>query len=442
MKNDFLNTYNELSKINVNNLNEDGFDWAEYRKQQIEKGTKLVCDSTHWKVYEVTTNEAARELGKNTNWEIADPRIYEGDDLRSNLWLYSFYICIAKTSSSDDYLDSFDKVLIKIRRDDGNSLSVYNANNRMWHTNNKKCTLADIPHATEIVIPGKLDLTKYENNIAYYSKDNPIPHNHSSFIHEIIIDSSVKSIPDVEFYNFKELVRITIPEGVTSIGESAFENCTNLIEVTIPSTVKVIRAEAFRNCTSLRSVKLLNGVTVIKKEAFFGCIDLKSIEIPNSVNTIGDYAFWSCECLEKVSLGSGLRNVGKGIFRYCYKLEDLVINDGIQIIGENMFENNRQLRSVKIPSSVKSIECYAFSGCKCLDNVELANGLESIEEYAFEGCEWLEEIIIPNSVESIKEDAFYGCDDLTIYCEATEQPDLWEDGWDSGCEVVWGVKHK
>lgn len=435
MKNDFLNTYNELSKINMNNLNEDEFDWKQYRKQQIEKGTKLVCDSTHWKVYEVTTNEAAQELGKNTDWVIVDPDCNEGDDLGSNLWLYNFYICIAKTSSSDDYLDSFDKVLIKIRRDDGNRLSVYNANN-------EQCTLADIPNATEIVIPGKLDLTKYKNNIAYYSKDNPIPHNHSSFIHEIIIDNSVKSIPDVEFYNFKELVSVTIPEGVTSIGESAFENCTNLIEVTIPSTVKVIQAEAFKNCTSLRSVKLLNGVTDLKRKAFYGCVDLESIEIPNSVSNIGEYAFWGCKNLEKVSLGSGLRNVGKGVFKYCYKLKDLIINDGVQIIGENMFDENRQLRSVKIPASVVKIDYEAFSGCDNLYDAELATGLEIIEENAFSYCDWLQEIIIPNSVKVIKEDAFYECKDLTIYCEAIEQPDLWEDGWDGGCNVVWGVKHK
>lgn len=43
----------------------------------------------------------------------------------------------------------------------------------------------------------------------------------------------------------------------------------------------------------------------------------------------------------------------------------------------------------------------------------------------------MESIFIPISVTYIDHDAFLNCPNLTIYCEASSQPETWHDNWNS-----------
>ncbi len=48
-------------------------------------------------------------------------------------------------------------------------------------------------------------------------------------------------------------------------------------------------------------------------------------------------------------------------------------------------------------------------------------------------------VFIPKSITHIDSDAFDGCNNITFYCEASEKPDGYEDGWSGYNPIIWGV---
>lgn len=72
--------------------------------------------------------------------------------------------------------------------------------------------------------------------------------------------------------------------------------------------------------------------------------------------------------------------------------------------------------------------------------VRIPEGYKEIGSMAFAQCFNLRKVYIPASVKKIDDLVFYGCHDLTIYCEATEQPAEWNSNWNAGganVKVVW-----
>lgn len=75
--------------------------------------------------------------------------------------------------------------------------------------------------------------------------------------------------------------------------------------------------------------------------------------------------------------------------------------------------------------------------------VRIPEGYKEIGSMAFAQCFNLRKVYIPVSVKKIDDLVFYGCHDLTIYCEATEQPAEWNSNWNAGganVKVVWGYR--
>ena len=147
---------------------------------------------------------------------------------------------------------------------------------------------------------------------------------------------------------------------------------------------------------------------------------------------------------------------------YAYWLEPFVIEDGV------LLEYNGISASITIPDGVTGIGDYAFSGCTTLINLVIPSGVTSIGEFAFEDCYNLVSITLPFTLTSIGNYAFYGCqslasisisdnvseagihllyyvyEEVTLYVEAEELPDGWEDIWNfqlvnySSHPVIWG----
>lgn len=102
--------------------------------------------------------------------------------------------------------------------------------------------------------------------------------------------------------------------------------------------------------------------------------------------------------------------------------------------------------------SVTSIGPAAFYGCSALTSVTIPDSITSIDHGAFDDCISLMSLVIPSSVTSIKS-AFVNCRQLTIYCEAIEQPSGYEAYWNNWylycsrpedmqfCAVVWDCKN-
>lgn len=100
-----------------------------------------------------------------------------------------------------------------------------------------------------------------------------------------------------------------------------------------------------------------------------------------------------------------------------------------------------------IPDSVTEIGFNAFSGCTGLTKIVIPDSVTKIGTTAFKGCTGLTEIIIPDSVTEIEkyfyieDGVFSECTNLTnIYCEASSQPNKWDNHWNEGCNATihWG----
>jgi hypothetical protein len=95
---------------------------------------------------------------------------------------------------------------------------------------------------------------------------------------------------------------------------------------------------------------------------------------------------------------------------------------------------------VTLPDTLEVISRWSFNDCENLVEINIPASVTTIDMEAFCDCPNLTEIHIPIGVEYIGDGAFYGNTNLTIYCEASSQPDTWEENWNySNCNVVWGA---
>lgn len=113
--------------------------------------------------------------------------------------------------------------------------------------------------------------------------------------------------------------------------------------------------------------------------------------------------------------------------------------DPVTMIGHSAFSYSSTLESVIIPDSVIKISSDAFRGCYNLKSITIPDSVTAIDFRAFDSCYSLTNIVIPESVTKIEANAFDNCDSLTIYCRAIDQPEGWNEKWNSSdCPVVWG----
>jgi len=161
--------------------------------------------------------------------------------------------------------------------------------------------------------------------------------------------TTLKSIPQYTFYEFKSLASIDIPESVKTIGDGAFFNCILLTSVTMPGAIR------------------------IGNYAFYGCIELTSIEIPTTVKFIGNYAFNRCSSLPKIEIPMGVVSIESYTFYECTALSEVIIPNSVTYIKERAFMNCTALTTVIGIKNVTEIDSSAFENCGNLDVKTLAH---------------------------------------------------------------------
>lgn len=126
------------------------------RKRDLaEEGAKLVCDTAHWKVYHITTFEAAQKYGRDTKWCITGI-----NDWGDKYWTryagqgMKFYFLITKDTYDPRGTDS--KIAIAVYPDN-KTCEVYNQQDAL-------IPLSSIPHIDEINISG-IAINDFTNNI-------------------------------------------------------------------------------------------------------------------------------------------------------------------------------------------------------------------------------------------------------------------------------------
>lgn len=131
----------ELAVANIENTKSN----SATKKEISERGAQLVCDSTHWKVYHITTFEAAQKYGRDSQWCITGVNDY-GD----RYWKQytddgvSFYFAINKEDYNPRGTDS--KFAFAVYPG-GVPIELYNQVD-------DRSSLEDMPYYSEISIPG------------------------------------------------------------------------------------------------------------------------------------------------------------------------------------------------------------------------------------------------------------------------------------------------
>lgn len=223
-----------------------------------------------------------------------------------------------------------------------------------------------------------------------------------------------------------------VPDGVVEIPKSAFFLCYGLTSITFPDSLKVVGEFAFYECPNLKKVDMGASVEIIEKLAFTSCPELETVIIPNTIKRVDTQAFAYCNKL-KYSLYQEESLSGKG--RY------LGNKDNPYAVLVYAYESNGMFAGTLSPihKDTLVVAAGAFDvNCTRVTHLSFeGDKVISIGEDAFGSLNMLQQIIITDSVEYIGANAFEGCWNVTIYCEATEQPSGWEQSWNSDDRPVY-----
>lgn len=135
----------------VNSL-EDTKTTTQAKKETAGQGAKLVCETKHWRVYHITTYEAAQAYGRDTHWCITG----------INKWGDKYWREY-KDKGADFYFFITKGVYDPRGRDSKFALAVYPNNEcEVFDQKDGQVSLYDIKYIYEVNIPG-LDLDSLED---------------------------------------------------------------------------------------------------------------------------------------------------------------------------------------------------------------------------------------------------------------------------------------
>lgn len=266
---------------------------------------------------------------------------------------------------------------------------------------------------------GAMEEYEWESRVPWYQNRDSIK--------AVVIEQGVTGIGSHAFgLNYRNIVRITIPESVTSIGADAFFNCNNLTDVSITDLAAWCRIDfansaatpmcnggnIWLNDQKILSVEVPEDVTELNY-TFCGFKDLIAVTLPDGLTTVGDYAFSGCENLTGIAIPKSVTAIGSSAFNRCIRLASITMQKGVTAIGNRAFSGCSSLISIKLPEGVTAIGDYAFSSCSSLNRMKLPEGVVTIGQDAFGFCTNLSSVTIPSSVTVIGRDAFDRCEKLT-----------------------------
>lgn len=245
-----------------------------------------------------------------------------------------------------------------------------------------------------------------------------------SFISELTIPKTVKTIGQYAFAGCNSLKTVNLPSTITEIPSGAFDACSSLTEITIPEGVVSIGELAFANCTSMEKIELPDSLTSIGVSAFEECNMLKEMNIPANVTSIGDMAFLDCASLEKITADGNSSFVVEDNILYntdkttIYRAlpagidENFYIPESVQTISGGAFSYCTGIKNLFIPSSVTKIGMLSFYFCTDLANIDFSDGIAEIGELAFARCDSLTTVELPPSLNTVGDGAFYSAEKL------------------------------
>jgi len=159
----------------------------------------------------------------------------------------------------------------------------------------------------------------------------------------LTINDGVKYIDVNEFEN-KQLISVTIPNSVTSIGNYAFAH-NQITNIIIPNGVTSIGDYAFAY-NQLTNIKIPDGVTLIGDYAFIKN-KLTNVTIGKSVNMIGASAFSGNDMLNSITFQGTINFRGIGTDSFPGDLKEKYLAGGIGTYTTTAPVNNNSKWSKK-----------------------------------------------------------------------------------------------
>ena len=233
------------------------------------------------------------------------------------------------------------------------------------------------------------------------------------YLENVTFENGLLVLPNECFKNCTGLKSITLPDSMMSVGKSAFENCYNIKSVTFSKNLNTISPSAFKGCSSIESLNFNDNLREIGSNAFENCTSVKNVTFNNLLNTIGESAFSNCTSIEKAELPSSVSSLGENAFAGCTGLKNVTLSEKLKYISPCAFSDCNSLESIDLPDNITEIGLGSFLNCTALQNVKIGKNTTTIERYAFLGCSSLKSIEIPANVKYICESAFEDCTNLS-----------------------------
>ena len=234
-----------------------------------------------------------------------------------------------------------------------------------------------------------------------------------NYIENVTFENGLMVLPDSCFKNCTSLKNITLPDSMMSVGKSAFENCYNIKSVTFSENLNTIDDSAFKGCSSIENLSLNKNLREIGNNAFEECSSVKNVTFNDSLNTIGESAFANCSSVEKVDLPESVSSVGKDVFEGCKAIKNITLSSKLNYVNDGVFSGCSSLESVDLPDNISEIGANSFADCTNLKNIRFGKNLIHIDSYAFSGCSSLKSIEFPAGLQYIWSNAFIDCTNLS-----------------------------
>lgn len=239
--------------------------------------------------------------------------------------------------------------------------------NMKYHSNGKDLKLSDINIPEKVKYNGKIYSVTSIKTLKDKDRDSKL-RGRDFIINRLTIPSTITIIPDHSFdhEHFSTYIHeVVIPSSVESIGSRAFYLC-GIKKLVLSKELKSIGDEAFMH-NSFGSLEIPEGVVKIGLGAFEQC-SLNSVVIPGSVITVGNQAFQFNPYLKKVEILEGVESIGANAFSSCKELTEIIFPKySLKTIGKFAFSYTG-IKEMVIPESV---EYCGYGLCDNCDNLEL-----------------------------------------------------------------------
>ncbi len=192
------------------------------------------------------------------------------------------------------------------RHDDGTTVTLTRVvdnevfENRDTHTHTGTCTVDT--GAILASIEGPFEFRVYDPDIEAVPLFNSTVYTFLGVFGErpppdttvLIIDQSVKDIPEKAFADCWNLKKCIMNDGVETIGMWAFLDCSAMKAIKLSRSLKHIGQQAFESCSSLEAIFLPSSVEIIESGAFACCTNIRILRLPLDVD-VPDTIFYYCE---------------------------------------------------------------------------------------------------------------------------------------------------